>query len=198
MGCSELVQIRGDDMPGIVGNFEDCPVIICDNNNCIAEAIIKEHDRINSTIEISKTLSDYEHGYRLSVLILHPGGTVEFSGTLRKLQGSGREIALFNERHRGARGAPRHKLNSPATIRSLVLENGRQPFAPPLKVVIHDISKTGVLIKSPPGHFDIGSVLELHFNIHGKDAILYATVVRKCDGDDDATIGFGCKLLFLS
>jgi len=77
------------------------------------------------------------------------------------------------------------------------------PFEPPIKAKVNNISRTGVLLQSPSGHFEVGSVLELHINIQGRDAILYATVVRMYEeaaNDEapakDAASYYGCKFLF--
>ena len=183
-------------MAGSIIGFKDCPVIVCSVDNvCIAEAIITSHDKMHSIIEISEILDNLENGTRLNILIVHKSGVSEYSGTLRYTHTKDQEIALFNPQHRSARGAPRHKLNSPATINSLVIESGRKPFSPPLLITVANISRTGTLLKCPPGHFKIGSVLELHINIRGRDAILYPAVVRECK-DSEKLMGFGCKFLF--
>ena len=185
-------------MPGIVGSFRDCPAIIYDSDNvCIAEAVIKEHDKIYSTVtvEASGALDSLKKGVLVNLLIIHSGGVSEYSGTVQAARFDVAEIALFNERQREARGSQRHKLNAPATVNSLVFKIGNKVLNPVVRITVENISATGALIISPPRHFGLGYVLEIHVNIHGKDAVLYASIVRVIE-NEDGTVSYGCKFLF--
>jgi len=177
-------------------NFMDCPVIIHDSdNNCMMEAIIINHNTKETTIEISEDLGKSVHGARLNVLILNPYGAFEYSGTLRKLRNRPDEIELFNEKKREARAAVRHKLNTPAIIKSVITESGHKLETPNQEIIVENISATGALIKLPSGHIELNSTLEILVNIHGKDIVFYGSVVREQINDDN-TVGHGCKFVF--
>lgn len=180
-----------------VRNLKNCTALIFDNdNNYKVEATIIEHDKNEMSIAISEKLDNVKRGTRLNLLIIHSGDVIEFRGTLIGMRNGMSEITLFNERNRKARAAVRHKINASAVINNLIAETGQKPFDPPLKVMIENISATGALVKSPPGHFGINSILELSVNIHGKDVVLYGAVVREQENADN-TVSYGCKLVFL-
>ena|GEM_PF-1344686 len=183
-------------MQGISGSLRDCPIIIYDiEYNHIAHAIIVSHDRVYNIIEISKPLEFLEIGTRLNLLIIAHDGAAEFRGTLRNLLNTGHEIALFNKRSRKARAAPRHKLDSPAVITKIVTLTAKIPIEPPLRVTVGNISASGILIKSCYRQFETGTFLELHINIHGRNAILNVSVVREFK-TEEGDIDYGCKLVF--
>ena len=179
-------------------NFKNCSIIIYDNNNnYITKTIITEHNKRENVIEISENLRNIDKEIsRLNVLIIHGEGAVEFSGTLRESRYDTSTVALYNERQREVRASIRHTLNSPAVIKSLISESGQMSFSPPLNMIIENISATGVLMKSHIEHFALGSIFEIHANIHGKNVVLYGSVVRK-QMNADNTVRYGCKLIFI-
>ena len=184
-------------MSGNIKSFLGCPVMVYnDENELIIESAITDHNRTYNTIVISDELRGLENGTPLNLLIIHSAGAAEFRGTLRSLINNAQEIALYNERQREARGSQRHKLNVPAKINCRIIKTGREPFTPPLEIVIDNISISGVLIKSDKKSIELGSIFEIHANIHGKDAILYTSVVRE-DVNADNTYSFGCRFHFL-
>ena len=177
-------------------NFTGCPVIIYDSENSyITEAVIINHNIRETTVEVSGDLEKSETGARLNVLIINPHGAFEYSGTLRKLRNGTNEISLFNEKKREARAAVRHKLNSPAIIKSVITESGHKLETPHQEIIVENISATGALIKSLPGHIELNSTLEILVNVHGKDVVFFGSVVREQKNDDN-TVGHGCKFVF--
>jgi len=185
-------------------NFKGCPAIVYDNyNNYIAKTIISNHNKKEMFIEIPEDLESIANVNRLhiaqvtrlKILIIHPGGAVEFNGTRRRIRNGISEIALFNERPREARTSVRHKLEFPATITNMTDKSGQKYFNPPLDITVENISTTGALITAPPGHFGLEAVLEIHLNIQGSDVMLRGRVVRRQEqGEDPAT--YGCRFIF--
>ena len=178
-------------------NYTNCPVIIYDiNNEHIADSFITEHDKRSGTILIASLLNNLEQGAKVNIIIVHAGGVASYNGSLRKARGEEHEIALYNEKHRQARGSHRHKLNTPGTINNIITKDGKQQLNPPLQVIVVNISTTGTLVKAVPGYFKLGAIIEIHLTIHGKEAILLATVVRETK-NADSTINYGCKFMHI-
>jgi hypothetical protein len=44
--------------------------------------------------------------------------------------------------------------------------------------------------------FEIGTLLQVELNVHGKNVILYGEVVRE-ESNDDGSFKYGCQLNFL-
>jgi len=177
-------------------NFTDCPVIIHDSdNNYMMEAIIINHNTKETKVEISEDLEKSVQGASLNVLIINPYGAFEYSGTLRRLRDRLNEIELFNEKKRKARVAVRHKLNTPAIIKSVITESGHKLETPYQEIIVENISATGALIKSHSGHIELNSTLEILVNVHGKDVVFYGAVVREQKNADN-TVGHGCKFVY--
>ena len=184
-------------MPNIAGHFEDSLVVFYDNNNnYITKTIINDHDRHGNYIEISEGLENIEVGTRLNMLIIHPDGASEFGGVLKTARSGSYEVTLFNERWREARDSLRHTMNSPAAVKSLVVDSKQKVLQAPLLITIVNISTTGVLIHSNDTRFMLGCVLQIEFSIHGKSSMIYGRVVREQVYEDDS-FGFGCQLIFL-
>ena len=182
---------------GGAGSFTDALVVFYDNkNNFISKTIVTEHDKQTNYIEISEGLEDVRVGTRLSLLIVHSDGASEFGGILKRVRSGRYEVSLFSERQRDARASVRHTLRSPAVIHSLVVNSKQQMLSSPAEITIVNISTSGVLLHSQALHFPIGCVLQVEFNVNGKNTIIYAKIVRE-QQDDDGSFNFGCQLIFL-
>jgi len=182
-------------MVHLTEDFQGCEVIIFnDEGDHIIKTVITMYDKRARALRIQEELRDIKKGDRLNILITYQGGVSEFSGTAGGTINFLREIFLFNVRRREGRGATRHPINTPAVIKNLY--DGRElvPLPSPLDVTLLDISKTGILIKAPVGHFGLGDTLELHINIKDKDreTIIYVTVMRT-EPIDIYESHFGCK-----
>jgi len=184
-------------MTSITGSFKDAIAVIHDsNNNFIAKTTITAHDKKTMIIEIDDKMENVKTGTRLNLLIIHSSGASDFSGTLRKSGFGTCEISLFGERERKGRSAVRHTLNIPATIKDLMIKDKQESFREPLQVTIENLSTTGTLVRSPLGGFEKGYILQIEFNINGKDAIIYGEVIRE-QKNKNMTFSYGCKLIFL-
>jgi len=79
----------------------------------------------------------------------------------------------------------------------LVTDSDSEPLQEPIQVMIENLSNTGMLIQSPDERFETGTLLQIEFNINGKNVMLYGEVVRLQTQLNDET-KYGCKLYFRS
>jgi hypothetical protein len=189
---------RGDsDMAKSTSHFTDSLIVVYDNeNNLITKTIVTGYDRSEMYIEISEGMENVKPGTRLHLLIIHPDGVSEFSGMLKRVRQGICEIPIFGERKRDARGSARHPLRADAQIKEMFINAEKVTLRDPIQVVLENISKTGVLIKSPDIHFIINVILRIEFIIKEKETTLNARIVREQQNNDD-TYSFGCQLIFL-
>jgi len=179
------------------GAFRNCPVVIydADDSNIIARTNVEAHYAGGKSIVISEEMKSIERGTHLKLLIIHESGVSEFRGIARGFFDGTREITLYDEQQREARAAVRHDLNVPAVVTGIVDDSVRKPLQPPLKVVVENMSSTGVLIKVESENFDIDCVLEINVDIGGNPALLTTKVVRE-QVNADKTLSFGCRFIF--
>jgi len=184
-------------MAYLASQFTDSLAYIYDNdNNFIAKTTVTGHDRDEMYIEITDGLKKIKPKTRLNLLIIHPKGVSELYGTLKSVRQGVYEIAVYGERQRDVRAASRHKLNVPAVISDMVTEIAIETLPVPQHVIVENMSKTGILVKTSFKRFDIGSLLQIELEVNGKSLIIYGEVVRE-EIYEDQTFGYGCQLVFL-
>ena len=184
-------------MSKTAGSFTDSLVVIYDNSNrYITKTIITQHDKREMLIEIPEDLENIKSGARLNVLIIHSEGASVFGGVLRRTSRGMCEISLFGERQRGGRASTRHNLNAEAEVTTIIINNQQEPLQKPLPIIMENLSSTGTKIKSRLRKFDAGTILEIQFRIQGRDAIIYANILRETI-NDDSSFSYGCQLIFL-
>jgi hypothetical protein len=166
--------------------YKGCPVFIyCSEDNYITEGIIQHHDPDWNYISILESLKEHATNH-LEVVILHPGGVSEYKGTIRELNNY-REIALFKHHERHGRDSGRHNIYEPARI--CVVDAANNPITSPMKLLVENISTSGILIKSPEDYFKLHQNLEININISGKEVVLYAEVVRIKENNNNFDVG---------
>jgi len=185
-------------MAKFAGHFTDALVVIYDkNNNLITKTIVTGHDRGEMYIEVTEGLENVRPGTRLHLLIIHSNGASEFGGTLKSVRQGIYEIPIFGERRRGAaRGATRYALNAKASIRDITINSETVTLSDPIQVTIENISKTGLLFKSPELRFILNAAAQIEFDVNGRNTVLIGRVVRE-QRNEDSTYSFGCRLVFL-
>jgi len=184
-------------MARFAGHFTDALVVVYDNeDNFITKTIVTGHDRGEMYIEIAEGLETVKPGTRLHLLIVHPDGVSEFGGTLKCVRQGIYEIPIFGERRRDARGSTRYTINTRALVRDINIGQETVTLRDPISVTVENISKTGVLFKSPELRFIIDAEALIEFEVNSKKTILNAKIVREQHNQDD-TYSFGCKLVFM-
>jgi len=184
-------------MAGVAGSFVDALVVIYDKDyNYVTKTVVTGHDRKAMHIEIASVDEELRVGMRLYLLIIHGEGASEFRGVVRTVSFSMSEISLFAEKPRAGRGAVRHTLNVPASVSKLIIDREEHKPNEPMQVTIENLSSTGALVKSPVLYFEAGTILQIDFSIHDREATINARVVREQINSDNS-YSFGCQLMFL-
>ncbi|MCL2741214.1 MAG: PilZ domain-containing protein [Oscillospiraceae bacterium] len=176
--------------------YTDCPVIIYDEaGTMVANTTITDHFQSDMIVTVAESLKLDEGVRRVGLLILFPGGAVEYSGTIRHFRISSTEIALFGKKERCIRGSMRYRLGAPAKVKGSYKNKETLVYNPPIHVMADNISASGIGIKGPAERFAIGQLLNVSLNLNGKDVILNASVIRT-QANEDGTVGYGCRLAF--
>ena len=184
-------------MAYLASHFTNSLVFIYDDdNNFITKTVITGYDRDEMYIEVSKGLEKVKLKTRLNLLIIHSAGASELSGTLKSARQGVYEISIYGERQRDVRSTVRHKLNASAVISDMVTDSGSVALNDPLPVIVEDLSSTGILIRSQEMRFEVGAILQVEFEVHGKSVILYCEVLRE-QFHGGEIFKYGCKLQFL-
>jgi len=184
-------------MSYLASHFTDSLVLIYDNeSNLIAKTNVTAHDKGEMYIEVSEGLENVKPGTRLRLLIIHSSGVSELRGILKSVRQGIYEISIYGERVRDARSSARYTLNNPAIISDMVTDSKMEELIVPLKVTIENISSTGILVRSLEVRIKLGALLQIEFNAHGKNGIIYGEVIREqiCD---DCIYKYGCQLIFI-
>jgi len=191
----------GDYMAVGAGRFLGSPIFIYDeNNNLITSTTVTGHSRGEMYIEVSEGLGNVKPKKdRLQLLILHPGGASELSGFVSLVRQGVYEIAIFGERAREARVSKRYNINASAVISDMATESDPDALIAPLPVTVENISATGVLIKSKDTRIEIGALVQVEFEMSGKEITLYGEIVREeVVGSNvyEYEYKYGCQLHF--
>jgi len=174
----------------------DCPIYIYDNDrNLIAETVVTGYGRDEMYLEVKEGLQNIAIGTRLRLLIIHAHSVSEFSGKLSSLRQGVYELSIHGQQIRDSRGSPRFKFNIPAVINSFVVDSEVVKLNTPIRVTIHDISSTGLMVVSKELPLVEGTVLNVEFKLHGRDTIILCKVVREPAKGFNPD-GFGCQLVF--
>ena len=183
-------------MANSAGHFQDSPVFIYDkNSNFITRTIITGHSADKRYVEVSEGLMNIRPGTRLQLLIFHSTGASELSGTLKNIRKGIYRISVYGERQRDVRTSVRHRINASAVISDMITDSEPEAFHKPIEVTIEDLSTTGLLLRSRTVRFEMESLLQIEFKLHGKDVILFGEVVRE-QAHNNNVYKYGCKLYF--
>ncbi|MCL2056625.1 MAG: PilZ domain-containing protein [Oscillospiraceae bacterium] len=176
-------------------NFLGCQAIVYNHiAQQIASGPISYHDRRGQIITVQGGIWDVSRGDRLSVLIVRPNVVDEFDGRAGRGEGELREIMLYNVRRREGRSADRYTINAPAIIKNVYIGSKQQPFMGLIRVVIRDMSKTGISVKAPARRFKTGMALQLSVKANDRESLIYVTVVREEPAEGDMSY-YGCKFM---
>ena len=174
----------------------DNPIIIYDRNkNFITETIVTGYGKDELYLEVSEGLEDTPLGTRLMLLVLHPDSVSEFAGRLRSVRQGIYEISIYGQRRREVRTAPRYSFNTPALIKSLVVDRDAVTLEFPIDATIVNLSSTGLLLYSPNLELVEGIQLRIEFVFRSRNTIIQCRVVRKSQ-EVSGLECYGCQIIF--
>lgn len=184
-------------MAYLASNFIDSLVFIYDgDNNLITKTTVTGQGKDEMYIEVTQGLEKIRIGTRLQLLIVHSAGASELNGTLKSVRQGIYEISIYGEHQRVLRTSDRHRLNAVAVISDMVTDSYTESLAEPLPVMIQDISRTGVQIRSRGTRFEMGAILEIEFSVREKSVTIFGEVIREQIHGGDV-YSYGCKLCLL-
>ena len=184
-------------MANLASHFTDALVFIYDANyNFIAKTIVIGHDRDEMYIEVKDGLDSVKPRTRLHLRIIHSAGASELKGIFKCARQGIYEISIYGEKQRDVRASTRLRLNASAVISDMITASEIDIPGSHLPVTIENISTTGILIRSNGKRFEMESLLQVEFNLRGKNVIVYGEVVRE-QAHDAETYKYGCQLKFL-
>lgn len=157
------------------------------DNGSEMRTVILEHDTNFMTIEVKGRPNGIAIGEHVNILVLLPGSAHEFSGVLRKCNGTTTGMTLYNGRVKESRGATRYVANSPALVAHLIYSGQLVPLCNPLNVLLVNVSTSGALIRTKPNSFAKDAEAELKMNTGDSETVVQGVVVRVHDIDEGAT-----------
>jgi len=178
-------------------DFTGCKTMIFDSGKMqlLYQGQVSDFDRNEVRIAISGQVIDPMEYPWVSVLLVHQGDAYEFEGRVRRLH-TVTEIALLRGSRKESRSARRYRVDAPAWITGVVVDQVERPFAQPLQVFVENISVNGMLLQSVPGFLQVGNVLRLCMDIGGKNTVITVRIVREA-GTDERGKSYGCRVVFV-
>lgn len=177
-------------------NFRGCKAFIHDSNGemLVSNTLIKAYDSDRLIATVDGHPSVLKENERISILILHKSAVYEFQGTVRRMELSGdQELALFKGNEKEDRKAVRYVVNLSATIECLIIGKKLTPLASPEKVLIKNLSQTGILVQMDSKIFSPGAEFQVKIHINGAQTRLNACV-KRVNKLESQKFEFGCAL----
>jgi hypothetical protein len=101
---------------------------------------------------------------------------------------------MFQGQEKESRGATRYSVDTPALIDSLIFEDHPYPLHSPVKVVLINVSTTGMRFRAPYYCLTVGDVVKMHLVVSGSEKQLLAKVVNHIDKESESS-DYGCRFL---
>lgn len=177
-------------------DYSGCKVLIYTEKNekKIGETVVKRHDKERNIIELENELPLLKEHEKVSLIILEKYTVLECKGTVRKRGGQDhRDIALYQEQIKDKREETRYPTSLKGKAENLIIGGKRVPLSETLDILILDISKDGILIRTKINTFNVGTAFQIKMDINGKETVLNAQV-KRIDLVDGSMAQFGCKL----
>jgi len=183
-------------MSTLASDFTDYSVLIYDNDgNHLSSTVVREHDKGARQIQVNIMPDELKVNDDCKLLILSSPTPCEFSGKVKKVGGS-LFIAMFQGQEKESRGSARYPVRTPAVIDALMIDNALHPLQTPLKVVVINISTTGIRFRAPYYSFEQGDDFQMHLVISNSTKKIIAKVVNVVDNKTDSS-DYGCRFLRL-
>jgi len=181
-------------MAALGGNFTDYSVFIYDTyGNHLINTIVTDHDKVAKQVQVSTMPKELKVNDDCKLLILSSPTPCEFQGKVKKVGGS-QYIAMFQGYEKESRGSTRYSVKTPALISTLICDGEPYPLQNPVKVILLNISTTGIRFRAPFYSFQDGDIFKIHFIIKDSKKELTAEVVNHFDNEPQAS-DYGCRFI---
>lgn len=179
------------------GDFSGCSIMLYDlSGNHLFDTVVTSYDKITLRVELQTTPDTLNPGTVCKLLILSAPTPYEFLGRVVK-EGAQKYIAMYKGQEKENRGAERFKVSYPAIIENLICDGQAYPLHTPLKVLLVNISKSGVRLRTQFYALSVGDRFQLRMKISGSEKLLIADVTNHMDKEPDLS-EYGCRFLVSS
>ena len=181
-------------MAAFAGNFTDHSVFIYDaNGNPLVNTIVTDHDRDSKQMQVSDMPNELKVNDDCRLLVLASPTPYEFQGKVKKVGGN-KYIAMFQGHEVENRGAARYTVNTSAVVNTFISDGQPYLLHTPVKVVLLNISTTGVRFRAPYYSFQKGDKFKMHMTINNNRKELTAEVVNLIDNEPHSS-DYGCRFV---
>ena len=175
-------------------DYTGCTVMIYDADGYhLSDTVVTSYDKASLRIEVLTTPKALDIGDACRLLILSAPTPFEYLGRVIK-EGSKKAIAMYKGQEKESRGAMRYAVSYPAIIENLICDDRAYPLHTPLKVVLVNISKSGVRFRTQFYALSVGDRVQFSMKVSGNIKRLMADVTNFSD-NENATSEYGCRFL---
>jgi len=175
-------------------DYSDHSVLIYDmDGNHLVNTVVREHDKAEKQIRVNSMPASLKANDDCKLLILTSPAPCEYQGKVKKIGGAF-YIAMFQGQMKENRTASRFAVNTPAIIDVCVIEGQQYKLHSPIKVILKNISTSGVRFAAPFHAFNDRDKFRMHMTISGAKKQLIAEVMNHLDNEPKAT-DYGCRFV---
>jgi len=181
-------------MSALGSDFTNHTVLIYNlSGTHLGSTIIREHDKGAQQIQVNIMPEELNLNDDCKLLILSSPIPCEFQGKVKRVGGN-HFIAMFQGQEKENRGSARYIVSTPAQIDNLIVDGKVHPLQTPVKVVLINISTSGVRFRAPYYSFEIGDEFQMNFIISNSRKLITAAIVNFVD-NVDSTSDYGCRFI---
>jgi len=183
-------------MAVLSSDFTDHTVLVYNTAGVhLVSTVVMTHDKEARQIVLESMPSQLRINENCRLIILTSPTPCEFLGKVKKL-GANTYIALFQGQEMEDRDTPRYPVNTPALITALFEDGQVYRVQTPIKVVLLNISTTGIRFRAPYYSFDVGDMFQMDLFIGRKQKKVTARVVNIIDQSSNSS-DYGCRFLLI-
>jgi hypothetical protein len=175
-------------------NYVGCTILIYDDiGNELGNTTVTSYDKNTLYIRVQRMPPALDINDICRVLILSSPAPREYQGRV-VVQGTGKAIATFKGKDKENRKSMRYKVNFPARIEYLIVDEQAHPLHTPLEIKLLNISKSGVRFRAPYYSLCDGDKFQMRMSIGDNDKVLISVALNHSDKDLE-TSEYGCRFL---
>ena len=184
-------------MSALTSDFTNQTVLIYDSSgNHLISTHVTEHDRGSKQIIVNTLPAELKFNDNCSLIILSAPTPCEFNGRIKRSENN-LCIAMFQGQERENRDATRYPVSSLAVIPTLIVDGLYHPIQTPIRVMLINISTTGVRFRAPFYSFEIGDEFQMDMMINNTQKKIAAKVINNKDNEPH-TSDYGCRFIILT
>ena len=172
--------------------FDGCGAYIYDDSGTLLlKTTVKNHDTVNSVIEIDEA-PEITDRTRYDVLILTAPSPHTFS-CIAEVRRDSIELKLFRGERKEQRSNVRYAVNSQVEVTGYIYEGKVFDLHTPQDAILVNLSKSGVRLRMKPNSLTMDDMIQIRISSSDKPKVLSAQVVNLLNTDEYSE--YGCKLI---